>query len=1048
MRKLGWLLAFLALLTAAARPAAAQGTGTIQGSVTDAESGSPVQGARVSVEGTGIGAGTGGDGRYVLRNVPAGTRTVRVSMLGYGGAQRSVTVTAGGTATANFSLGAQGLLLDELVVTALGITREEREISTAVQEVTGEDLARAGESNLVTALSGKVSGVTITNSNTPGGSSRIVIRGANSITNDNQPLFVVDGVPVSNSEGGGGTVGYNAIDYGNVVQDLNPADIESITVLKGPSAAALYGSRAANGAVIVTTRSGRGGGGGTVSASSTVTFERPLRLPDYQNRYGQGFSGRYGYVNGRGGGINDDFDESWGPRLDRDTMVVQFFSNGQPAPWVSNPDNVRNFFETGRTANTSAAFSYGRDGANLRLSVANLDQNGMYPGYNLNRTTVGFNGGADLSDRLRANASVQYVSTEAENRPAQGYGTDNVMWQFLWFGRQVDTGLLRERQFNPDGSQYNWNSRWNNNPYWTALVNENWDTRDRIIGNASVSYEIAPWLTGMVRSGTDWFEENRKRTYAAGTIGDSDVDPTGAFGEENLFSRETNSDFLLTADFPDRSVWSFGGHFGGNRRDHLSRSNSLYTRGLAVPGIFDANNAAVTPQLADWRAPRRVNSLYGTATASWNDTWFVEATARNDWSSTLPGDRNSYFYPSFASNLIFTELVDIPFLDYGKVRAAWSEVGNDTEPFNLLDPYSPDAPFAGSPRFTGSNRLRNLELRPERTRSTEVGTELRALDDRLGLEVTYYHERTRDQLIPVQVSAMTGFTTRMLNAGTVSNRGVELSVDATPVRLDNGLEWTVQANYTRNRSRVDALYEGLQTLVLGTYYNVSVEARVGEPYGVMYGRRYAYDSQGRMVLTSTGLPATNGPIERLGKYDPDWTGGLGSTLSFRGVSLSALVDVRRGGNLYSLTNAYGTRSGVLEQTLRGRETRPDTLEGNGVVMEGVTVTAAGDTVPHRRRLTAQQYHRSLVNISENWIYDASFVKLREVRLQYAVPARYTGRLGVNGLELAVVGRNLALWTDVPNVDPETAFNAGNLQGFEYSQFPSSKSIGFSLSVTP
>lgn len=1047
MRKLVWLLAFLALLTAAARPAAAQGTGTIQGSVTDARSG-PVQGARVNVDGTSIGAVTGADGRFVLRNVPAGTRTVRAAMLGYASAQRTVTVTDGGTATVSFALSEAGVLMDQLVVTALGITREEREISTAVQEVSGEELERAGETNLVTALSGKVSGVTITNSNTPGGSSRIVIRGANSITNDNQPLFVVDGVPVTNSQGGGGTVGYNAIDYGNVVQDLNPADIESITVLKGPNAAALYGSRAANGAVIITTKSGRGGGGGTVTASTSVTFDRPLRLPDYQNSYGQGFSGRYGYVNGKGGGINDDVDESWGPRLDNDTSVVQFFSNGQAVPWVSNPGNVRNFFETGRTANTSAAFSYARDAANLRLSVARLDQDGTYPGFGLTRTTVGFNGGADLNDRLRANASVQYVATDAENRPAQGYGTDNVMWQFLWFGRQVDTDVLRQRLRNEDGSQFNWNNRWNNNPYWTATVNRNWDTRDRVLGNASVSYELASWLTGTLRSGTDWFEENRKRTYAAGTIGDSDVDPTGAFGEANVFSRETNSDFLLTATLPEQGSWRLGGHVGGNRRDNESRTNSLYTRGLAVPGVYDANNAAVTPQLEDWREQRRVNSLYGMATASWNETWFVEATARNDWSSTLPEGGNSYFYPSIASNLIFTQLVDVPFLEYGKVRAAWSEVGNDTEPYQLLDPYSADAPFAGIPRYTGSNLLRNLELRPERTRSMELGTELRGLDDRLGLEVTYYRERTRDQIIPVQTTATTGFTARMLNAGTVSNRGVELSLDATPVRLANGLEWTVQANYTRNRSNVDALYGDLQTLVLGTYYNVSVEARVGEPYGVMYGRKYAYDSQGRMVLTSAGLPVTNGPIARLGKYDPDWSGGLGSSLSFRGVRLSALLDMRQGGNLYSLTNAYGTRSGVLAQTLRGRETRPDTLEGNGIVMEGVTVTAGGDTVPLRRRVTAQAYHRGLTNIAEEFVYDASFVKLREVRLEYAVPARFTGRLGVSGLDVAIIGRNLALWTDVPNVDPETAFNAGNVQGFEYSQYPSARSVGFSLSVTP
>jgi len=1047
MRRFRWLLAFLALLTAAARPAAAQGTGTITGTVVDAQGRAPLPGARVSVDGTTLAVLSGTDGRFELRNVPAGARTVRAERLGYAAARQSVAVTAGETSSVSLQLSAQGLVLDQLVVTALGITREEREISTSVQQVSGAELARGGETNLVTALSGKVSGVTITNSNTPGGSSRIVIRGANSISADNQPLFVVDGVPVTNTAGGGGTMGYNAIDYGNVIQDLNPADIESITVLKGPNAAALYGSRAANGAVIITTRSG-GGAGGSVTASSTVTFEQPLRLPDYQNRYGQGFSGRYGYVDGRGGGINDDYDESWGPRLDNDTTIVQFFSNGQAVPWVSHPDNVRDYFETGRTVNTSAAFNYGAPGANLRLSVANLDQDGMYPGFNLQRTTAGFNGGADLTDRLRANASVQYVNTEGQNRPAQGYGGDNVMWQFLWFGRQVDIDRLRERRRNDDGTQFNWNNRWNNNPYWTALENRNWDSRDRVIGNASVHYELTPWLTGMVRSGTDWYEENRKRTYQAGTIGISSVDPTGAFGEDNIYSRETNTDFLLTADFPDRGAWSFGGHFGGNRRDNHARSNSAYVRGLAVPGTSHLNNAAVTPDLADWRERKRVNSLYGTANAGWNETWFVEATARNDWSSSLPASDNGYFYPSISSNLIFTQLVDIPHLEYGKVRASWSEVGNDTDPYQLLDPYGADAPFAGIPRFTGSNRLRNLELRPERTRSWEVGTELRGLDDRLGLEVTYYREQTRDQIVPVQVSAMTGFTERMLNAGTISNRGVELLLDATPVRLANGLEWQVQANYTRNRSNVDALYGDLQTLVLGTYYSVTVEARVGEPYGVMYGRTYAYDSQGRMVLTSAGLPATNGPIEKLGKYDPDWTGGLTNTLRYRGVQLSAQLDVRRGGSLYSLTNAYGTRSGVLSNTLRGRETRPDTMDGNGIVMEGVTVTSAGDTVPLTRRVTAQSYHRGLVNIAEEFVYDASFVKLREVRLGYTVPERLTRRLGVSGLDVALIGRNLMLWTDVPHVDPETAFNAGNVQGFEYSQLPSARSIGFSLSVTP
>lgn len=1049
MRKLGWLLALL-VLPLAALPAWAQGTGTVAGTVTDATTRGPVAGARVSVDGTQIAAVTGPDGRYELRLVPAGARTVRARMLGYAPAERRVEVAAGGAATASFSLASENVLLDEVVVTALGITREERSISTSVQEVDGDELAQGGETNLVTALSGKVSGVNITNSNTAGGSARIVIRGANSFTADNQPLFVVDGVPVSNDAPGWiqGSSGYNLVDYGNVVQDLNPNDIEAITVLKGPAAAALYGSRAANGAIIITTRSGRGAVT-AVTASSTVSYEDPLKLPTYQNLYGQGSNGRYAYVDGRGGGTFDDNDESWGPRLDAGLEIPQFFSGGQPAPWVSNPNNVRDFFETGRTANLSAAFTTSREGANMRLSISRLDQEGMYPGFGLQRTTVGFNGAADVTSRLKAGASVQYIDTDGQNRPAQGYGGDNVMWQFLWFGRQVDTGLLRQQRRNPDGSQFNWNNRWNNNPYWTALENTNFDGRDRVIGSASLTYQIAPWLSGMIRSGTDWYQENRKRTYAAGTIGVGGVDANGAFGESNVFQQETNTDFLLSATFPERRGWELSANLGGNRRDNSYRSNEIYVRNLVVPGLFDADNAAVTPDLSDRRERLRVNSLYGSGRFAFRELWFGEATLRNDWSSTLPGDNLSYLYPSLSSSLIFTQLLEVPFLSYGKLRASWAEVGDDTNPYSLLDPYVGDDLFNGQPRYTGSNRLRNLELVPERTESWDAGVELRGLDDRLSLDLTYYEKVTRNQIVPVQVSPMLGFTDRILNAGQVSNRGWEALVNLTPLRLRNGLEWTVTANYTRNRSRVDALVGDLQTLVLGTYYGVTVEARKGEPYGVMYGRKYVRDSEGNIVVGANGLPLNSSanPIGRLGKYDPDWTGGVGSRLAFRGLELNVLFDGRFGGSLYSLTNAYGRRSGVLIETIQGREISPDTMNGSGLIVPGVRVVD-GDTVPNTRRVTAQQYHRSLAGLSEEFVYDASFIKLREVRLGYALPERLTRRMGTKGIRVALIGRNLALWSDVPHVDPETAFNASNVQGFEYSQMPSARSIGFDISVTP
>jgi len=1067
--KLRLVVAALAVaIGSAVPPLHAQSTGTVRGTVTDASNQRPLAGAQVV-------AGerrtvTDQTGRYTLSSLPAGTAAVRAEMIGYGAQTRSVTVTAGGEVVADFALSSSAVALEGLVVTALGITREERSISTSVQQVTGDELTRAPETNLVTALSGRVSGVSITNANTAGGSARIVIRGANSLTGNNQPLFVVDGTPVSNSAGSGvsGSMGYNAIDYGNAIQDINPNDIASITVLKGPNAAALYGSRAANGAILITTKSGRSSRGMGISAASSVTFETPLLLPGYQNVWGQGNNGQYSYKDGRGNGTYDDMDESWGPPLDVGLMIPQFFSNGQPAPWVSSPDNVRDFFETGRTVNTSASFATSGERSNVRISVANIQQDGMYPGFQLDRTTVGLNGGANLTDRLNVNASFQYIDTDGENRPAQGYGGDNFMWQFLWFGRQVDTKLLRERQYNDDGTQFNWNNAWNNNPYWIASVNGNQDSRDRIVGTGSITYQVTPWLSAMLRSGTDWYQENRRQHFAAGTIGISSVDANGAFGQFAAFRQETNSDFLLSADFGRRGDFSANANFGGNRRDNDYRSNGAYVRNLVVPGLYDLGNAAVTPAFSDWREQQRVNSLYGAAQVGFRDVLFVDVTGRNDWSSTLPEGNNSYFYPSISSSLVFSDLVNVPGLSFGKVWAGWAQVGNDASPYQLVDPYIGDTPFNGVPRYTASNRLRNFDLKPEQTESWEVGAEMGFLGDRLRVEGTYYDKVTSNQIIPIQITPLTGFTERMLNAGRISNRGVEMMVDAIPVRLDNGLEWNLVANFSKNNSRVEDLYGDLDNIVLGSYYGVTVEARKGQPYGQMYGRKYVRDSKGNVVVGTNGLPVNTSanPVGLLGSYEPDWSGGLTNTLRFRGAELSVLIDTRQGGSIYSLTNFYGRRAGVLSESLPGRRrlsdsecaNYPQTVRindacfENGLVVDGVMVNAQGDTVPNTRWVTARNYHRGFgsgsTSLTEEFVYDASFVKLRELRLGYDLPRSLTDRLRVERLSVAVVGRNLMLWSDVPNIDPETAFNAGNVQGFEYSQLPSARSIGFNVSVTP
>jgi TonB-linked SusC/RagA family outer membrane protein len=1036
----------------------AQGTGTVQGTVVDAETGRPLSGVQVMIVDPQVGTLSGEDGGFRVQNVPSGLRTVRAILLGYRAEDQEVTVPSGGVATINFRMAQTALELEGLVVTALGIERQERTLTTSVQQVGGSDLAGVPDPNIVSALSGKLAGVNLFNSNTPGGSARVVIRGANSLTGNNQPLFVVDGTPVSNSTGSGvfGSRGYAAIDYGNAIQDLNPNDIASISVLKGPNAAALYGSRAANGAIIITTKSGaRGSGAGGVEASLTTTFESPLKLPEYQNQYGQGRNGLYSYVDGKGGGVYDDMDESWGPRLDIGLMIPQFFSDGEAAPWVSHPNNVNDFFETGRTTVSNASMILGSENASARLSVGRFDQDGMQPGFRLERTTVGVNAGGQVTDKLQAQVSAQYLDTNGFNRPGQGYSADNPMFGFVWSGRQVDIGLLKGHFYNDDGTQFNWNNRWNNNPYWVATVNRNWDNRDRVIGSGSLTYQITPRISAMIRSGTDWYQEHRKRIFAAGTLGQSGVDENGAFGEGDVFRQETNTDFLVTATPEPVGDFTFRVNAGGNRRDSDYRSSDVYVRNLVIPGLYDLGNAAVTPEMGDWRERIRVNSLYGAAQIGYKDVAFMDLTGRNDWSSTLPEDNNSYFYPSISGALILSDLVAITGVDYAKIRAGWTAVGNDAPAFSLVDPYVANTPFDGVPRYSASSSLRNFDLKPERTEAWEVGGEFQFLGDRLGLDLTYYNKKTINQIVPSQVSALTGFTSRYVNAGTIRNKGVELQVNGTPLRMDNGLEWEIYGNYSKNNSEVEALYGDLETIVLDSYYGVTVEARKGEPYGQMYGRLYARDSEGNVVVGSNGRPlnSSSNPVGVVGNYNPDWTGALGNRLSYGAFSLDVLLDTQQGGAVFSMTNRYGVRSGVLKASLKGRELYDENgvplppAEGGGLIVPGVKVVG-GDTLPNDIRVSAQDYHRGLSGIAEPFTYDASFVKLREVRLAYQVPRSLTNRMGVSRMNLALVGRNLFLWTDVPNIDPETSFNPGNAQGYEWGQFPSARSIGLSLSVTP
>jgi TonB-linked SusC/RagA family outer membrane protein len=1018
---------------------------TVTGRVTTG-AGVPLPGANVYIEGTKLGVTSQEDGRYTF-NIPAsqaGGRqaTLAARRIGYQGVTTPVLLTNGERITHDFSLVAAPTQLEGIVVTALGLERDKRSLGVAQQTIATEELTTARDVNIVSALSGKVSGVEITAPAAPGGSARIVIRGDNSITGNNQPLFVIDGIPIDNSAAGNS--GNGGLDYGNAASDINPDDIESISVLKGANAAALYGSRAANGAIVITTKNGRGSRGLGITASQNLTFETPLRLPEFQDEYGQGSGGLFAYKDGKGGGINDNVNRSWGPKLDG-RPIVQWWSNGQPAPWVPAPNNVRDFFDLGRTATTSAAVTGASDRADVRLSITNLDVKSMFPTNNIRRLNTTLNSGAQITPKLSTRASIGYIQDRGHNRTGTGYDANSALFNLMiWGGRQRDLEHMRN-YIGPDGKQIGPNSTTTNNPYWDVYADPNDDTRDRVIGSGSIQYKATSWLTAQARTGTDWYRDWRRQQYADGNIA-TDYSG-GAFFEQNNYNRETNSDVLVTAEHKALSKLDMTATVGGNLRFNSSRSANIGTNHLVIPGTFNIGNSAVTPQVSARESQRRVNSTYGQAQFSWDNYLFADVTGRNDWSSTLPDGNNSYFYPSVSGSFVFTDafpaLRGSKLLSYGKLRGSWATVGTDASPYQLDVTYSAGTPFGSIPRFSVPNAIPNAELKPERTRSWEAGAEIRGLNDRVSLDATYYNKLTSNQIIPAQISPAIGFTSATVNAGSIANKGVEVQLGITPLRNDRGLNWDVTVNYAANRSRVTSLYPGLQTVVLGTYWAMSIEARLNEQYGTFYGNPSLRDKQGNLILLN-GLPQIDPQQVVLGHYTPDWVGGIQNHFRFRSFDLSFLFDTKQGGQLYSTTKMFGNESGVLKSSLVGRENGQSLAEGGGMIIAGVNPDGTQNTT----KVTAQAYFNALFQNHEANMVDASFVKLREVRFGYDLPARMSHRLNLSAASISLVGRNLMLWAKAPDIDPETAFDNGNVQGIEFANFPSARSIGFALKVTP
>jgi TonB-linked SusC/RagA family outer membrane protein len=1057
-RLTGLLLLFVGLQTAHAQES------RISGVITSKSDAQRIPGVVVSIKGSPRGTQTDADGKFSI--TANATDTLRFTSLGFSPVEQ----VAGSSRTINISLESADSHLQEVVVTALGITREKRSLGYAVQELKAKDIAEARETNLVNALAGKVAGVTVTNSQGNLGSSRIIIRGENSIANNNQPLFVLDGLPVDNSQLGIGT----GRDFANAIADINPDDIESISVLKGPNAAALYGSRASAGVLVIKTKTGRGQKGVGITVNSGATFESLLVLPSFQNSYGQGTGGQFSYVDGKGGGLNDGTDESWGPKMDG-RLIKQFFSNGEAVPFVAHPDNVKDFYTTGHTLNNGLSVAGSSEKIDYRFSYNNTTQTGILPNTGINRNNFTINNTYRITPKLTLSTFANYTRTGADNLPGvDGRRGNSVTLQFIWFGRQVDTRLLRNYK-NADGTDFNWNHSYYSNPYWIQHENTVGQQRNRFLGNARLSYEIKDWLTANFRIGTDTYNDKRKYRVAYYTNGT----PFGSYTEDNYVVTETNAEYTLNVNKKLSRDFKIDGLVGGNTRVNQYEQNYQQAPKLAVKNVYTLNNSRDPLISTSYLSRLKVYSAFASAQLSFRDYAFLNLTARNDWSSTLPSTSNSYFYPSVNASVVLSDALHIKGpVSLLKIRGGWAQVGKDTDPYRIVNTYPFNQPYGSQPLETVSDKYYNANLKPEMTRSTEVGLEAAFFNNRVRTDITYYTSSSFNQILLADVSPTTGYLQRQLNGGQIDNHGIEVTLGGTPVSTASGFRWDVNFNYAKNVSKVIELDKDgtLDNYVLGSSGNIQVLATKGKRYGALYGKAFARNEAGQILTNASGAPVIADDKKVLGYFTPKWTGSVNNSFSFKGFSLGFLIDTRQGGQIWSGTNYTGIYTGVLAESLPGRDqehgglpyynvtdpqgkvttvalpdhnaTAPNgaTVNHDGIIFNGVSA----DGKKNETILPAQSYYKSVYSssLNESSVYDASFIKLREVKLGYTLPNALTHKLGLQAVNFTVTARNL--WyidKKVPNIDPETAFNTGNGQGLETLQIPTVRSLGVNLRVS-
>ena len=1070
---------FLLALAIGVIQGAAQVT-TVRGIVTTEEDGEPVIGASVIVKGTALGTVTDVNGRFELSGLPPSATRLLISYISLMAKEVAI------APQVSVTLKSDTHLLDEVVVTALGISREKKALGYTAQEVKQNALVQGKDNNLLNSLSGKIAGVRITNTQGDVGSSRIVIRGETSIAGENQPLFIVDGIPVDNSQLNARSSGR---DFKNAIADLNPEDIKTLTVLKGPNAAALYGARAAHGAIVITTKGGdkrQKGIGITLHSSTQVSFV--ATLPEFQNLFGQGAGGRFSYVDGKGAGVNDGVDESWGPRLDIGLLIPQFDSpldadgNRVATPWVSHPNNVRDYFRMGISTNNGISIARGDDKYQFRVGYNYEKQVSIVPDAGTNKTNISLNTDYHLAKWIVVGATANYIVYTAPSLPGSAtpsgsnVRSNSPMLQFLWFGRQVDTNSLKADYTR------NWNSSYYDNPFWSASYNTQSQERHRLIGDLHAEFRLTDGLHVRFRTSTDWYNDRRKSKVKWGSAGAGS--PYGSYAEDAYTVKENNTEVLATYIKQLNKNWGIDALLGFNVRNKQYENNYQAAPRLAVADLYTLTNSR-DPLISSNDFYRlRQYGLYGSIQLDYRRWAFLNITGRNDWSSTLPVDNNSYFYPSVTASVLLSEAFGwrSKAVNYLKIRGGWSQVGADANPYQLATVFTSETAFNGNPLQSSSTIGMNSNLKPENTSSIEAGFEAAFWDNRLYLDFTYYKTDSRNQILKLATTAASGYTSQVRNAGHIRNRGYEIQLGAVPIQTSKGFRWNLDLNYGANSSKVVKLDdEGLITSYQLYSSGIQILASVGEAYGTLFGTSYVRDANGNVVVDANGLPKISTTNKTLGKFTPDWTGGISNTFSYRSLSLSFLIDASVGGSIFSNTNKTGKYTGVLANTLSGRDAEhgglwyyTDAMGNNvrlsespsysvssdglyyaqvngqstrvyqdGIMVEGVTESGS----KNEEVVSAEKYYHRIYSIAEANVYDASYVKLREVALSYRLPRLWTQKLHLQEASVTLTGRNLwTIYKSVPNIDPESALTTGNAQGVEAYSLPTTRSFGVNLSV--